>query len=133
MKKFVAVLLALSMVFALCACGGDGASKDVSKDVSKDDIEDDPKDEIEEKLKRAVQRDAKMEFNSILHPDIKNVETSVTKISHDGNEYRVEGEVTVTDRWGDKYVGEFTAYYTLNGEKLSDGSLYVGTLYKAKD
>ncbi len=50
MKKFVALLLAMLMVFALCACGGDsGEKKDVEKELQKleDKTLDDLKAEIE--------------------------------------------------------------------------------------
>ena len=111
MKKAIAVLLAVVMVFTLCACGG-GSSKS--------------KFDPEEALKSKIQADAAVycKFN---YSNVKNVMVSVTSISNDGDRYTAKGKVTIIDDYGDKYVGNFDAEYTLNDESFSKNSLDIST------
>lgn len=109
MKKVVALFLVMVMVFGLCACGG-GSSKS--------------KFDPEEALKSKIQADCATycKFN---YSNVKNVMVSVTSISNNGDKYTAKGKVTVIDDYGDKYVGNFDAEYTLNGESFTKNSLNI--------
>ena len=111
MKRVLVFLLALSMVLALCACGGGGEKTQFNP---------------QEELKREIQADAAVyiKFN---YSNVKNVMVSVTTINNDGDVYTAKGKVTVIDDYGDKYIGNFDAKYTLNGESFTKNKLDIST------
>ena len=115
MKRILALLLALSMIFVLCACGGNSSKKSSF--------------DAEEALKSKIQADVAVycKFN---YSNVKNAMVSITTISNSGNDYTAKGKVTIIDDYGDKYVGKVDAEYTLNGESFTKNSLNISTPVK---
>ena len=109
MNKIVAMILAVCLVLALCACGKST-----------------PKFDPEQELKSKIQADAAV-YCALQYSNVKNVLVSVTNINHNGDEYTAQGKVTVIDNYGDKYVGNFDAEYTLNGESFTKNNLDIST------
>lgn len=112
MKRILALLLAISLIFTLCAC----SSKK-------------PKFDAEEALKREIQADVAV-YCKFHYSNVKNAMVSITTISNDGNDYTAKGKVTIIDDYGDKYVGKVDAEYTLNGESFTKNRLNISTPVK---
>ena len=113
MKKIISLLLALTMVFALCACG-------------QKEPEYDPEDAFEDEVKAAVYAEYWFVDNA------KEATSNLTDIKVDGNIYTGKGWVTVMDDYNETYSGKMTAVYEYNEEDRSFTkiSLDIDTLWK---
>lgn len=98
MKRLFALLLTLAMCLSFAACGN-------SKK------EDSPKEQFKTTVNNAVV--AKCMFS---YADVKHVSLDLNSINVDGNTYTGTGKVTITDDYGDKYVGKVKAVYKYNEE-----------------
>lgn len=120
MKKTISLLLAISMIFALCACG-------------QKEPEYDPKDAFEDKVCATVYAIYLFGANADNVDNIDNVKLVVPflhSIEVDGNVYTGTGTVTVTDDYNQTYSGKMTAVYEYNEEDRSFTkiSLEIGPL-----
>lgn len=113
MKKIISLLLALTMVFALCACG-------------QKEPEYDPEDAFKIEVNAAVY----VEY--LFVDNVKTATSDLTDIKVDGNIYTGKGWVTVRDVYDETYSGKMTAVYEYNEEDRSFTkiSLDIDTLRK---
>lgn len=122
MKKITSLLLALTMVFALCACG-------------QKEPEYDPKDAFEDEVEATVYAIYLFGANATNVDKVDNVKLVIPfihSIEVDGNVYTGTGTVDVIDDHDATYSGKMTAVYEYNEEDRSFTkiSLDIGPLKK---
>ena len=98
MKRMIAIMLVIILGLSLCACG--------SKEP-----EFNPSDEFESKVNATVAVEYMYSY-----ADVKMAMTNLSDIEVNGDTYTGKGKVTITDNYGDKYVGKVTAVYKYNEE-----------------
>jgi uncharacterized lipoprotein YehR (DUF1307 family) len=101
MKKVISLILVVSMIFALSACGGS-------------EPEFDPEDAFRDEVNGAV-----IAYCALSYQNVKTANTYLSDITIDGNKYIGKGKVTIRDAYGDTYVGKITAEYRYNEDTKS--------------
>lgn len=87
--------------------------------------------EKEDEFRTAVK--SGVSFYIITNYDVKeNHNIDISTVEVDGNTYTAYGKVTVTDNYGDRYTGKFTAVYEFddNTQKFDKKSVDVSDLIK---
>ena len=111
MKKIIALLLAMVMMFALCACG----------------VEEKPSNEI-------LAREAVEDWIRFYYPylesekDIQSASANAVSATEIGNgKYEVKGYIFIKDGYGDNYEAKFDAIISIEGDETELNELNVGT------
>ena len=97
MKKLLAVILAMLLCVSLFACGGKGGDTE----------------SVEDKVKDAVE--SQIQVNIMLQYDTTGVPSITYYVDKIGeNVFEVTGKVTVRDKYGDTYTGNYDAEVEYN-------------------
>ena len=114
MKKFLTSILTMLACFSLCACGSDGGNVE----------------SVEDKVKNAVE--TRIKVNIIMQYEttgVPNITYYVDEISE--NNFEVTGKVTVRDKYGDTYTGNYDAVVEYNPTTNEcEVDCDIGILYK---
>ncbi len=114
MKKFIAFLLVVVLSFSLVACGNSGGSEETVYD------------KIEDSVSASINVRIMLSYDT---QGVPNITYYIKEINE--NTYTVSGKVTVKDKYGDSYTGNYDATATYNSaEDDFDIDLDLGTLYK---
>ena len=116
MQKVLSVILVIltiaSLCLAICSCVGKNGTESTF--------------DAESELRSKVSADTAV-YCKLNYGDVKNVLTSITNISSDGNIYTVQGKAKIIDNYGDTYEGKLTATYKLNDKSFIKQSYKLDT------
>ena len=111
MKRIIAMLLAVMMVFALCACSNDTSNGDTAKDDGKADLT----------FATGGEQGTYYAFGTVLAQQVSDkTATNVTAIVSKGSQANVEDLQANGAQLG--FVQSDVMSYAYNGEKLFDGN-----------
>lgn len=113
MKKLIALVLALVLCFSLCACEKEGDNEDV-----------------EDIIKEAVE--SELHFNIIMQYDTAGYVDVTYNIDETGeDEFEVTGTVSVRDKSGTRYTGNYYATVEYNSRTgKCDVDCDIDTMYR---
>ncbi len=115
MKKIFVFVLVLAMVFSFSACGG--TMQEEGKSVE---------DEIRSDVRSRVMVDVTLSYDIV---GVPNITMYLDKVDEDT--YEITGKVSVKDKYGDSYTGNYDAVAVVSESgSVSISSCEVGTLYK---
>ena len=114
MKKLFAIILSMLLCLSLCACGSNGGDTE----------------SVEDKVRDAVE--SQINVDIMLRYDTTGVPSITTYIDEIGeNEFEVTGKVTVRDKYGDTYTGNYDAVVEYDpATDDCDVDCDIDTLYK---
>ena len=99
MKKAIALIISLMMLCCLFTACGEGKETEAF----------DPEEELKDRINADVAAECVLGYK-----DVKLAMTTITDIQVDEEIYTAKGKVTITDDYGDKYVGKVTGEYRYN-------------------
>ena len=127
MKKWTALLLALVMCLALCACGREGTDEPEPSSSPEEELIQDVRGFIN--IKCMYSYEDVRSTQATVHID--NVETNGTKVYPDKAIYSVSGKVRITDAFGDQYDARYTGEWTYKQDgSFSERSFNMDTPVK---
>lgn len=119
MKKFLSLLLTISLCVSLVACGGGGSSESKTESVES---------KVERSVKAYINTEIMFSYDTVGDP---NITYYIDEISE--NNFEVSGKVTVKDKYGDSYSGKYDAIVKYNPETdKCDTDVEIDKLYKVK-
>ena len=115
MKKVFSVILAMILCFSLGACS--------SKNVETESMDDRLKDAVKNRINATIL----IEYDTV---GVPSATYYIDEMSE--TEFEVTGKVTVTDKFGDKYTGNYEAFveYDPSTDELDVVDCEIYSLYK---
>lgn len=105
-KKILVPILILVLAITMCACGTSASNEEPS---------------IEDRIENRIEAKAMVYMGLMYDVSATYTNISTLRLSEDNSEYEAYGKVTVTDKYGDKYSGNFSA----TGKIGDDGEITV--------
>lgn len=124
MKKLLALFLVLMMCTCLFACGAGSTGENTQTEAQSSD--DDVFERVQSMAENSVRAYVKYAY------DYKDVSLTTYVDALSGSKYEVSGKVTITDKYGDSYTGNYDVLLTYDvfNDTLTVDSTDVDSLYR---